>query len=165
MSSNDTATAGARDNSGVRTPPPLIFFGFIILGFVIEFFLPLRIITPAHAIDARMIGVILLIAAVALFASAVGTFRTAGTSVIPMKPTTALTFLGPYRFTRNPIYLAMAVATAGIALIANAVWPLLMVPFLMVALTYTAILREERYLAMKFGEPYTTYTSRVRRWI
>lgn len=165
MSSNDTATAGARDNSGVRVPPPLIFFGLLILGFIIEFFWPLRIITPAHAIVARTLGVVLVIAGLALFASAVGTFRSVGTSVVPIKPTTALAFSGPYRFTRNPIYLAMAVVTAGIALITNALWPLLMAPLLMVVLTYTAILREERYLAMKFGEPYTTYVSRVRRWM
>lgn len=165
MRSNDTGTAGARDNSGVKFPPPLIFFGLLILGFIIEFYWPTRILTPAHAVVARTAGVLITIAGLVLFASAVGTFRSVGTSVVPMKPTTALALSGPYRFTRNPIYLAMAVVTAGIALLANALWPLMMTPILMVLLTYTAILHEERYLAMKFGEPYTTYMSRVRRWM
>jgi protein-S-isoprenylcysteine O-methyltransferase Ste14 len=72
---------------------------------------------------------------------------------------------GPYRFTRNPMYLAMAVAYAGIAMLLNSVWALGMLPAVVAVVDRFVIPREERYLRAKFGETYVRYCSRVRRWI
>ena len=70
----------------------------------------------------------------------------------------------PYRFTRNPMYLGLVFVTAGLALLANALWPLILLPVVIVILRRAVIDREERYLTAKFGEEYLQYKARVRRW-
>jgi protein-S-isoprenylcysteine O-methyltransferase Ste14 len=93
------------------------------------------------------------------------TMRRAGTNVIPSQPALAIVSNGPFRFTRNPIYLANAAIYLALALIFNTLWPfLLFVPMLLV-LQWGIIRREERYLEAKFGEPYLAYKARVRRWL
>lgn len=165
MKTDDGSPRRVRDSSGVWIPPPLIYIGLLILGFVIQFYWPLQIVGLDHFIIVRAAGAVLILVGALVIASAIGTFRSAGTSMVPVRPTTALAFSGPYRFTRNPMYLGMLVVSAGIGLAADAVWPILMLPIMVVAVNYAVIRREEKYLAAKFGEPYTTYTSRVRRWI
>ena len=82
-----------------------------------------------------------------------------------MEPTKALTFDGPYTFSRNPMYLGMALIQGGLALLGNALWPLLaLIPVISVIRTQV-IEKEERYLGAKFGEQYTAFKSRVRRWL
>ena len=83
----------------------------------------------------------------------------------PREPTLAIVSEGPYRFTRNPLYLALAGIYLGITLAVGTVWPLVfLIPVLLIT-HYGIIKREERYLARKFGEPYVAYMGRVRRWI
>ncbi len=164
-----------RDSSGVRFPPPLIYILLLTLGFLIQRVWPIGLVPIRNfpignvAVGALVIvrtaGALLLIGALLLCGAAIGSFRFARTSVIPMRPTTALVFVGPYRFTRNPMYLGFLVASAGIALMSNALWPLLMTPIMLMIVRQSVIAREERYLTAKFGEPYTAYKSRVRRWI
>ncbi len=91
--------------------------------------------------------------------------RAVGTSPNPARPTTALTIAGPYRFTRNPMYLAFALMSAGVAAVANALWPLLLVPVIVLVIQRVAILPEERYLAAKFGAEYLAFKARVPRWL
>jgi protein-S-isoprenylcysteine O-methyltransferase Ste14 len=165
MKPDGTATQRVRDNSGVSFPPPLIYAGLLVVGFILQFFWPLRIVDPIHNLVTRATGAVLILLGLALMATALDVFRSVGTSPIPVKPTTALAFQGPYRFTRNPMYLAMLLVSSGIGLVANALWPVLMLPVMLIIVDRTVIRREERYLATKFGEPYTTYLSQVRRWI
>ena len=82
-----------------------------------------------------------------------------------MAPTTAFAMKGPYRFTRNPMYLGMSILSAGFAVFWNALWPLLTVPVAMVLVNVLVIAKEEAYLARLFGGNYLGYKSRVRRWI
>ena len=96
---------------------------------------------------------------------AVATFRRVGTTPHPAGPTTALAVGGPYRFTRNPMYLSLVFITVGLALLANALWPLVLLPVVIVIVRWTVIDREERYLTAKFGEEYLQYKARVRRWM
>lgn len=91
--------------------------------------------------------------------------RRAGTSVNPTQPTTTLILEGPYRFTRNPIYLGMTALYMGIAILANTLWPILLLPGALFVMTRGVIEREEAYLERKFGEQYVTYKEKVRRWI
>jgi protein-S-isoprenylcysteine O-methyltransferase Ste14 len=91
--------------------------------------------------------------------------KAVGTSPNPARPTSALTFSGPYRFTRNPMYLAFALMSAGVAAVANAFWPLLSVPIIVLAIQHIAIRPEERYLAAKFGSEYLAFKDRVPRWL
>ncbi len=91
--------------------------------------------------------------------------RRAGTNVRPDQPTLALVFDGPFRFTRNPLYLAATGLYLGIALLVDALWPLLLLVPVLAVLRWGVVAREERYLEAKFGEPYRAYKARVRRWL
>ncbi len=89
----------------------------------------------------------------------------AGTSPDPSKPTTKIVIDGPFRFSRNPIYLSFTVIYVGITFSTNAVWPLLLLPLAILVVRRGVIDREERYLEEKFGQEYMQYRARVRRWV
>ena len=92
-------------------------------------------------------------------------FRRARTSPIPIRPTTALVTNGPYRFSRNPMYLSLVLLYVGLALRLNDFWVLALAPVVIVLVHYLAIVREEQYLERKFGQEYLDYKARVRRWL
>jgi protein-S-isoprenylcysteine O-methyltransferase Ste14 len=89
----------------------------------------------------------------------------AGTNVIPSKPSLVIVTNGPFRFTRNPLYLAATTAYLGLTLLFNTVWPLLLFAPLLLTVYWGIIRREERYLEAKFGDVYLAYKAKVRRWI
>jgi protein-S-isoprenylcysteine O-methyltransferase Ste14 len=93
------------------------------------------------------------------------TLRSAGTPVSPEKPVSSLVTTGPFRYTRNPGYLSMAVIYTGIASLANALWAILFLPAALAVIRRGVIEREERYLERKFGEEYLRYKAQARRWI
>jgi protein-S-isoprenylcysteine O-methyltransferase Ste14 len=153
------------DNAGVRIFPPGIFIGGLVIGYVIQWFWPLPILPADMTLAARVFGVLVFIIGICFIALAMGAFRRAGTSVVPVEPTTALTFEGPYTFTRNPMYLGMALILGGLAFAGNALWPLLMLIPAIVIVQTQVIAREEAYLERKFGAEYLAFKARVRRWI
>ncbi len=159
-----TAEASPAPTSGVKFPPPAIYALALGGGFLLFRWWPVSV-WPAHALETRALGILLFVLGLGIGAWAVLTFRAAGTSPNPMRPTTSLAFEGPYRLSRNPMYLGLAIAFAGFALFWNALWPLLSVPVAMALLSRFVIAREERYLTAKFGEKYLRYTDEVRRWI
>jgi protein-S-isoprenylcysteine O-methyltransferase Ste14 len=91
------------------------------------------------------------------------TLRKAGTNINPYEPVTTIVVEGPYRFTRNPLYLASALIYAGIAVRLNALWAAVLLPLVLGVVQCAVVEREERYLERKFGEEYTQYKARVRR--
>ena len=91
--------------------------------------------------------------------------RRAGTNVRPDQPSTAIVSDGPFRFTRNPLYLSVATMFVGIALLANSAWFLVLLIPMGLLLHFGVVLREERYLDAKFGAPYKDYRARVRRYL
>jgi protein-S-isoprenylcysteine O-methyltransferase Ste14 len=148
-------------NLGIARPP-LVYFATIVAGSVLEFAWPTAFLPGGFAIP---LGSALVVAAVALFVFSVGKFRVAGTPVPGNKPTTAIVRAGPYRFSRNPIYVAFSLLQLGIAVWANSLW-LICTLVVAVALMSTLVIpREERYLERKFGAEYLDYKGRVRRWI
>jgi len=107
-----------------------------------------------------------LAAGILLGVASVADFRKANTTILPAgRPTTAVVDGGPYRFTRNPMYLAMTIGYLGLSLLFNTVWALLALPAVVIIIDIFVIRREERYLTNKFGEEYRAYCSRVRRWL
>jgi protein-S-isoprenylcysteine O-methyltransferase Ste14 len=116
-------------------------------------------------VASRIIAAVLALLWVGLTASSIGLFRRSRTSVVPVRPATALVTSGPYRLTRNPMYLGLALLTVSISLFMDTWWPiLLLVPALLVV-RQAVILPEERYLRRRFGTDYDAYTRRVRRWL
>jgi protein-S-isoprenylcysteine O-methyltransferase Ste14 len=111
------------------------------------------------------LGAALLAAGIALFAGSAARFRAAGTPVPARKPTTAIVRTGPYRFSRNPIYLAFSLIHLGIASWANSVWLLATLVGAVALIHYVVIRREERYLERLFGAEYLAYKASVRRWL
>jgi protein-S-isoprenylcysteine O-methyltransferase Ste14 len=158
----DPSPADARDTAGVVAPPPLVYLAGLAIGFGLEALLPGASLPGA----LRWVGGgVLVLAGAALLATFNTAFTRKGTAVEPWKPTTAIVTTGPYRLTRNPAYLGMALLYVGIAVLANAVWVLVPLPFVLVVIDHMVIAREERYLERKFGREYTDYKARVRRWI
>ena len=151
-----------KDHAGVIFPPPLIYGGFLLIGFVIDFFWPIPVLPD---IDQYAVGGVLLVLALAIVIPALILFRKGGTAVRPDRPTTAIITGGPFRFTRNPFYLALTVLYAGIAIVADSVWVMgLLLPVLLI-MNRGVIDREEKYLDGKFGEEYRRYKETVRRWL
>jgi len=114
---------------------------------------------------AARLGVPLVAFAIALFSYSVGKFRAAGTPVPARKPTTVIVRTGPYRFSRNPIYLAFSVFQLGIAIWVNSVWLLATLVGAVALIHCLVIPREEQYLERKFGAQYLDYKASVRRWL
>jgi len=157
-----TAAPTQRDIPGVIAPPPLILLGHILLGLALDWLRPAPFL-PAAAQYA--LGAVLIVLALALAGAAIFRFARAGTNVPTRQPATALVVAGPYRFSRNPIYVGMILLLLGIGVMVDSVWILACaVPFALV-LRYGVIAREERYLAAKFGDAYRLYCAKVRRWI
>ena len=153
------------DRSGVRVFPPLVFFGAGGIAFVIHRFAPLHILPLARAAPLRTFGAAVAGVSVLLAIWAVSTFGRRGTTANPAGGTTALVSEGPYRFSRNPMYIGLVLLTTGAALFFDSLWPLLFLPFVVLVVRANVILPEERYLEAKFGQPYRDYKARVRRWI
>jgi protein-S-isoprenylcysteine O-methyltransferase Ste14 len=96
---------------------------------------------------------------------AAGLFRRLGTHVPPSQPTTLIATTGPYRWTRNPMYLGMALIYAGLAIGFDGPIALALLPLVLIAIQTQVIAREERYLEAKFGDDYRRYKAEVRRWL
>ena len=150
------------DSAGVRVPPPLVYLGGLAVGFGLEALLPGSSIP---AVVQWVLGGVLLVAGLALLASFNTTFQRKGTAVEPWKPTTSIVTTGPYRVTRNPAYVGMALVYVGIAVLSQALWALVPLPVVLLIIDRTVIAREERYLERKFGREYLDYKGGVRRWI
>ena len=153
---------GYADSPGVVAPPPLIYGVPLAAGLYMNRADPFPIIPEQYA---RWIGVALLAVAVVMGVSAFAQFWRKHTAVMPYRPTTAIIQSGPFRITRNPLYLSLAIGYIGIAMLMNAAWPLLLLPLVLLVMHRGVILREERYLEQKFGDEYNSYKMRVRRWL
>ncbi|WP_339707317.1 isoprenylcysteine carboxylmethyltransferase family protein [uncultured Sphingosinicella sp.] len=152
------------DSPQVRFPPPFVYAGMLLLGLGIGRLLG----DPPIGLDIRVssiAGMILAIAGLGLIFAALLRFRRAGTNPEPWRQTTAFVASGVYRWTRNPMYLGMALIFAGLALIFDSLATLLLLPFVVILIDRQVIAREERYLEAKFGDDYRAYKDKVRRWL
>ncbi len=149
---------------GVRFPPPLLFVGGLAIGWLLE-----RLVRPLPLpVDAALLewlGLALSSLGLALMAWAMLTFRAARTAIVPMRAASKLVGRGPYRFTRNPMYVGLTLLYVGLSALLDSAWPLLGLPIVLALLVRLVILREEAYLSAAFGTDYTAYRARVRRWI
>jgi protein-S-isoprenylcysteine O-methyltransferase Ste14 len=151
------------DTAQVIIRPPLAWGLAVMAGLALDWLVPLPFI-PAD-LPAGWLGAMVFALALALVAWAIVTMTGAGSNVPTNRPTTIIVESGPYRFTRNPIYLGMFLGLAGLAVAFDTLWLLMaLVPFALV-IRYGVVAREEAYLEHKFGDGYRTYRSRVRRWL
>jgi protein-S-isoprenylcysteine O-methyltransferase Ste14 len=133
-----------RSNSpGVWVPPPLCYALAILIGVLLDRRWPLTIVAGALTAAA---GVTILVGGLALAFLSMGRFRQAKTSPFPMRPASALVTSGPYRYTRNPMYVSLALMTIAGALLLRTWWPVVMLLPTLGIVRQFVILPEERYL-------------------
>ena len=155
-------TTTSVDAPKVRIIPPLIYLAGLVIGFLANLWMPTKVVAD---LVAWLPGGALMVCGAALAGSAVWKFKSAGTTVRPDRPVSKFMISGPYRFTRNPMYLGLALFYAGIAIAGQIVWALVLLPAVLMLIQRMAIEPEEAYLKRRFGADYTGYIARVRRWI
>ncbi len=159
---NDKVLQNEQDNAGVRVPPPLIFLALLLTGLWYD--------SPWFEGHLSGLGVTVAGGLIAVLGSVLillGTPRhsKAGSNVEPWKPTTTIITTGVYGFSRNPIYLGMAIVHGGVAICGGSIGALVTLVIAVAVIRIYVIDREERYLEAKFGETYTSYKAMVRRWL
>jgi protein-S-isoprenylcysteine O-methyltransferase Ste14 len=154
-----------RDYADVVIKPPLLFGGALLLGCFLTWILPIGPGLAAGNVRAVAVGATFTLLGLALGIFSVLQFRHAGTSVVPGEPSTTLLQTGPYRFTRNPIYIAFVLLYFGLAIMLTSAWMLVLLVPVLVVLQRGVVEREEAYLREKFGEAYHKYGARVPRWL
>jgi protein-S-isoprenylcysteine O-methyltransferase Ste14 len=155
--------ATAERGAAVRFPPPLVFLGFVILGVALHY--GVGALSVPVTLWARVAGAIVLLLGVAIIASALNWFTRTRQDPKPWKPTPELIFQGPYRFTRNPIYLGMTCIQIGLGAAVGILWISLLAPVALLGVHFIAVRPEEKYLTEKFGASYGEYLARVRRYL
>jgi protein-S-isoprenylcysteine O-methyltransferase Ste14 len=154
-------TEPQRDSPGVVALPPALYGIAFSIVLLVRWLWPLPILPYPAPFWA---GLTLVVLGIALGFWGQRTMRVAGTNVHPSRPTTAIVSSGPFRYSRNPLYLALNSVFIGLSLAVNTWWGFVTLVPLVVVMHYGVILREERYLEGKFGESYRSYKNRVRRY-
>ena len=158
-SQNDDEEPRAANRGLAR--PPAIYLAAIVAGSVLHSVWPM----PFASKWAMPFGLLIVLLAASLFIWSIKTLYSAHTPVQGNRPTTAIVTVGPYRFSRNPIYLAFSAFQVGIAISTNSAWLLVTLVPAIALMSVLVIPREERYLLMRFAEEYGRYRVSVRRWL
>ena len=159
MNQNESDERGAN----VRFPPPLIYVTFILLKINLQYATQLRAPGPRYVAVAT--GIAFLLAALWLIFNALDLFKRTSQDPAPWKPSPELVLSGPYRFTRNPMYLGLTCIQIGLGLALNNCWISLLAAFSLLVVHFIAVVPEERYLSEKFGDSYRGYMIKVRRYL
>jgi protein-S-isoprenylcysteine O-methyltransferase Ste14 len=151
------------DKPAVSLHPPTVLFVALVAGYVIRLFVGGRL--PLPRAFAEGLGGLLIIVSLGLLMAAMRVFVEHAQPLLPATPAKALFQKGPYKFTRNPIYLAMMLFGAGFGVATSNVWIIIATALAGLLIHLKVILPEEAYLERKFGAEYAAYKGRVRRWI
>jgi protein-S-isoprenylcysteine O-methyltransferase Ste14 len=154
--------ADEQDNPGIWVPPPLLYLLALILGLVLDRRAHIPFLSRGVA---RSLGWPLVGGGMALAAWFIRTMRGADTTIRTDKSVSSLVQDGPFRYSRNPGYVALTMIYSGIAVRRNMLWAILLLPLVLYVIQREVIEREERYLERTFGEEYVNYKAQVRRWI
>ena len=157
--------ANSSDTAGVIAPPPLLALAAVVLGLLLNWLAPAYLLSVLLSWDARVIlGLELMAAGLALVILALRSFKSAGTHVEPWKPSTTVVATGVFAWLRNPMYVGGTAALIGLAILLGSDWMVVTTVVMALVLHFGVVLREERYLEAKFGEPYRHYKATVPRY-
>jgi protein-S-isoprenylcysteine O-methyltransferase Ste14 len=149
------------DNAGVVVRPPLLYGIAFVVVLVLGWFWPMPIVGRVVAVG---VGLVLVVFGVGIAMWGRRKMQAAGTNVDPHRPATVLVKTGPFRFSRNPLYMALTLLFLGLSLVVNTWWGIVLLFPVLIIMHWGVILREERYLDQKFGASYQEYRSKVRRY-
>lgn len=149
--------------ANVRIPPPLAFLTGVATGWALQHYA--AALPPASSNTALIGSVVTGVAGLALILAALGLFKRTGQEPEPWKPSPELIGRGPYRFTRNPMYVGMFLLQCAVGFGVNNAWIVLLAPVALLGVHFIAVLPEERYLADKFGSSYSQYLARTPRYL
>ena len=148
----------------LHIPVPWVFVLNYLLGIPLERIHP-RVISPQAAHDSTIAGALLFAIGAVIAGWGLILFRTARTTTVPGRSSAQLVTSGPYRFTRNPMYVGLSLAYLGEAGLLHQMWPAILLPLTIAYVNWTVIPLEESRLEEVFQDQYRQYRSRVRRWI
>jgi protein-S-isoprenylcysteine O-methyltransferase Ste14 len=151
-----------RDHASVKIHPPILLLIHIFAAFLLNWLFPLPFAFPSILV---WVGYLLILVGLGLPVSAAGRVIKAHTTLDPHGPVTEIVTSGPYHYSRNPIYLGFVCLLIGFPLIFRTYWGAILTPVFMASLYQLVIKQEEAYLEKKFGDVYTSYKSRVKRWL
>jgi protein-S-isoprenylcysteine O-methyltransferase Ste14 len=152
----------ADDKPGVVARPPLLYLGGLVAALVGRWLTPLPVTRQAVAIP---LGLVFIAVGLGIAIWGRRTMLAAGTNVDPTLPATTIVTSGPFRFSRNPLYIGLTLLYLGLTLAFNTWWGAVLVVPLLIIMSVGVVGREERYLEKKFGDEYRAYKARVRRWL
>jgi protein-S-isoprenylcysteine O-methyltransferase Ste14 len=150
------------DAPNVKIIPPLIYFAGLVIGLLLSFWMPTKLLSSSAA---WVLGAFFMITGGALAGSAIFKFESRGTTIRPDRAASSLVMSGPYKITRNPMYLGLALLYFGIAIAEQSLWALILLPLVLIIIQRKAIEPEEAFLERRFGAEYTGYKASVRRWL
>ncbi len=150
---------------GVRFPPPLLFVAGFLAGWLVHRSRPVPFVAPASAATTDVAGWIVIGVALIVIAWALVTFHRHRTAVYPNQPAARVVRSGPFRLSRNPMYVSFTLLYLGLSLLMNTLVPLIFLPVVIFLLVLLVIRREERYLRSAFPAEYEAYCRDVRRWL
>ena len=150
------------DHPGVKLPPPLVFIGLGVVGVGLQYVIPLSIgiDTPAN-----YLGIGVIIVSIAGIGFLFKLFKRYETEIEPWKTTSNIITTGPYKYSRNPVYIFLCGVPIGLGIIFNTYWALFAFIPALIIVYYTAVKKEEKYLETKFGQDYLDYKTKIRRWL
>lgn len=158
-------TETINDTAGVIAPPPLIALGAVLVGLLLDWIAPAYILTVLMSFETRLpVGLLLIVCGGLLAYGGLRSFGRASTEVNPYKPSTTLATTGVYAYVRNPMYVGLGLIVGGIGIALASDWTLVMLVAGALTIHFGVVLREERYLTAKFGEPYLRYREAVPRY-
>ncbi len=163
---NQNGKTNNNENPGVIFPPPLILLSFLVAGALLQFIFPLGVFAPFSIFSLQFFdGLAIILVGIGLALWGVKTFSKAGTNVATHQAALLVVVDGPYKFTRNPMYMGMQILLIGVGIMFSSEWFLLLWPIFFLILRFGVVAREERYMREKFGEQYVALLNSTRRWI
>ena len=159
----NTIEPAAADHPGVIVMPPLLYLGVFLVALLAQWLAPMPIF--ATTAIAVALGLSLAVVAIAVARWGRRTMTAAGTNVRPTRPATTIVTTGPFRFSRNPLYVSLTLLYLGLTTAVNTWWGLVLLVPLLATMHFGVVLREERYLERKFGDSYREYRASVRRYV
>jgi protein-S-isoprenylcysteine O-methyltransferase Ste14 len=154
-----------RRGPGGPIPPTAVYVAGLFGAWLLDRARRFPIDGAGASVAQIVLGVVATGIGVALFTWGLTTFARQRTGIMLQQDATHVVDSGPYRFSRNPMYVAFTVGYFGIALLWNAAWPIVLLPVVLIVLTLGVIVREERYMRAQFGPSYDAYCARVPRWL